>query len=178
MKAANQPLPILPENMKLSRIALIAVPAALIIGLIAKRNHCGPCGYRSRRFGGPGFGGPGRGIFLRLKALRHDLDLGFGQKIQIHTIVRGYKDSLKTQWAAGKSARDSLRQANLEHGPDSPEVQAAATHLAEIFRGRVLLFAKIANDIRPVLSDEQIRKFEAARLDFESFIQTKLDNLH
>ncbi len=160
--------------MKLSRIALIAVPVALAIGFIAHRNH-GPCGSR-----GPGCGcgdGPRGVAFQKLKALRSDLDLSFGQKIKIHSVVKGYKDSLKSQWAAGKAARGSLKEAITAHGTESPEVQTAATALAEASRGRALLFAKIAGDIRPILSEEQARKFETARQEFEALIQSKLDSL-
>jgi Spy/CpxP family protein refolding chaperone len=173
--------------MKKSHIALLAIPAVLVAGLIAHKKFGGRCGsFGPSSCGGGSFehgshgpcgGGPGGVAFEKFKALRRDLDLSLIQKFKIIGTVKGFKESLKAQFAAGKSAREGMRSAVQQHGADSPEVQAAAAVLAGASQNRALLFAKIAEAIRPILSDEQAAKFEVARAEFEAMIQSKLDQL-
>jgi Spy/CpxP family protein refolding chaperone len=118
-----------------------------------------------------------REVFIeKLKSLRSDLDLSSDQKDKIRSIIKSHQANLKAQWSSGKAARESMKKANLNHGPDSAETRAAADAIGTIARNRSLLLAKIATEVRPVLNPEQLEKFEKARLEFDSLIETKLDS--
>jgi len=118
-----------------------------------------------------------REVFIeKFKSLRSDLDLSSDQKDKIRSIIKSHKTTLKAQWSSGKAARESMRKANRNHGPDSAETRAAADAIGNVARNRSLLFAKIATEVRPVLNPKQLGKFEKARLEFDSWIETKLDS--
>lgn len=112
----------------------------------------------------------------KIKALREDLALTADQKGKVKAIVKSHKTPIKAQWSKGKTAREALRKASSDHGPESPEAKAAAAKVGDVARDRALLMAKIAHEVRPILTPEQLRKFEKARFEFQSLIETKLDS--
>jgi Spy/CpxP family protein refolding chaperone len=118
-----------------------------------------------------------RGAAIRkLKAFREDLAITPDQKEKIHGVIQSYKAPIKAQRTNGRAARETLRKASLDHGPESPEAKTAAAALGNIARDRSLLIAKIASEVRPILTEEQRRKFEKARSEFKSLIETRLDS--
>lgn len=114
----------------------------------------------------------------KFRAFRSDLELTADQKASIRAILVRHKESIRTQWGQGKSARDSMRKATLEHGPESAEAREAASVLGNVARDRSLLIARIATEVRPILSEGQLRKFEKARGEFEAFIDSKIDSFN
>lgn len=149
--------------MKFLKITLTTLSLALALALCSQHLYAAPendlHGIASQKF----------------KALREDLALTGGQKTRIRGIMKSHLTPIKSQWESGKAARETMRRASLDHGPGSPEAKAAANTLGDIARDRSLLIAKIAAEVRPILTDEQLKKFEKSRLEFESLIDTKLD---
>jgi len=110
----------------------------------------------------------------KLADLRDDLGLDATQKEKIRDILVSHKAELLAQWQLGKSARDTMQSAVKDHGAGSPEATAAANGIGEVAKKRALLVASIAQEVKPVLTPEQIKKLETAKEGLEKWLQEKM----
>ncbi|MGC4016240.1 MAG: hypothetical protein QM755_17215 [Luteolibacter sp.] len=63
-----------------------------------------------------------------------------------------------------------MREAASSHGAESAEAKAAASHIGDVARDRALLVARIASEIKPLLTADQIGKLQSARSEIEEMI--------
>jgi len=109
-------------------------------------------------------------IIEKLRGLRSDLNLTDTQRGEIKKILVSHRDEIRNQWQSGKTAREGMREAVTAHGADSAESKAAAAHIGESARDRALLVARIATEIKPLLTADQVSKLQSTRTDIEGMI--------
>ena len=63
-----------------------------------------------------------------------------------------------------------MREAVSSHGADSAEAKAAASRIGEVARDRALLVGRLATEIKPLLTAEQVGKLQSARSEIEEMI--------
>lgn len=114
---------------------------------------------------GPGwFGGDGpvrhalRTALQRMLAFRNETPLSAEQRKQVQGILEKHHDEIRAQFTAGRDAREALHTAIV----DGSDAEAAAVRVGENARAGALLHAKLAREIRPVLTEEQRRRLDSA----------------
>ena len=143
--------------------ALLVLPLA--IGALFAPLSAGPLGQ-----------GPFRGeIVQKLMNMRDELGMTDAQKQEIRGVIEGYRSEIKSQWAIGKAAREGMRTAVQEHGAESPEATAAAKKIGDAATSGSLLLAKILSDVKPLLTEDQIKKIQEGRVDITSLIESRLN---
>lgn len=142
------------RQIRKSILAASAVAALALAGLFAGRlsadafPHGGQGDFAPRMFG----------------RMARALDLTDDQKTQIRSILKAHASEITTQVAAGKAARQALREAVLAPGVDEATIRARAADAAKTQADGAVLFARIRAEIEPALTAEQkdkVRTFHA-----------------
>ncbi len=101
-----------------------------------------------------------RGAIRRLLAFREETPLSETQRAQMRNVLQAHKNEIQTQLAAMQEAHAQLRAAIRKGGANGAEVNAAADRVAAAARSGALLHAKIAGEIRPLLTNEQRQRLD------------------
>lgn len=91
---------------------------------------------------------------------REELNITDPQRQAAREILTRYKPEIQLQFATGTTARNAMKQAVREHGPDSAQAMQAATAIGKAATNRALLAAEIMTELKTVLTDEQIAMLE------------------
>lgn len=116
--------------------------------------------------------GPLRGqVKEKLMALRDDLGLDANQKKEIREALVGRKTEIAAQFKLGKNAREAMQTAVKEHGAESAEATAAANGIGDAAKKRALLVASITEQIKPILTPDQLKKLKESMAGIKGLIQ-------
>ncbi len=115
-----------------------------------------------------------REVVRELLDLRKEAALSEDQRTQIKGILKSHKSEIAAQFKAGSAARHAMQDAVEAKGPESAQALKAADGIAATARSRALLIAKIATEIRPVLTPEQQKLAKATRDRIEEMIDTRI----
>ena len=110
----------------------------------------------------------------KLTALRDELNLDPAQKKEIREVLVSHKPELIAQFTQGKNAREAMQSAVKDHGAASPEANAAATNVGEVAKKRALLVASISEQVKPILTPDQIKKLQDAKAGFRKWLQEEM----
>lgn len=157
--------------MKLRSALLLTgvVTAALTLNAIA----VAPLGKGPLTELGAGFSGL-RGI--KEAVLRHFLNfrketpLSAEQKQKVGDILKSHRKEIRAQFEKGRAARHAMQAAVKQGGADTPATQEAAKQIGEASRERALLSALITREVRPLLTEAQKTRIEAARAEIEALV--------
>ena len=106
--------------------------------------------------------------------LRESMDLSDQQRDQIRQVVKSYRRDIKAQMIDAKEARETMRDAVKKHGADSAEAEEAAAEVGETAASRAKLVARIFEEVRPLLTEEQQKTAEDGRAEISEWIEGRL----
>jgi Spy/CpxP family protein refolding chaperone len=113
-------------------------------------------------------------IVRELLNFREDADLTDKQRDHIKDVIASHKSEIEAQFQAGRNARRSMQESVAAAGPESARTQNAADAVAAAARSRALLVAKIASEIRPILTADQLELAEATRERIDEIIERRM----
>lgn len=123
-------------------------------------------------------GGPLRqligGQIGRLIQLKSDLAVTDEQRTQIKTVVQSHKKEIATVASDVVKQRRVLRDAVLAEKPDETAIRAAANNLGQSIGDAAVLASKVAGEVRPILTPEQIEKIKKFQEDSASAVDSFL----
>jgi Spy/CpxP family protein refolding chaperone len=155
------------KKLLLSALAALAI-AALVIPAIAAGPSTGTTPKRSG-LSAAGEDGPlrraFRGAAKRFAEFREETPLTSAQREQIRGIVEKHRPEIRAQIEKSRTARQTMQQ-SIKSSGDDKALAASATRLGEAAREGALLRARLAREIRPVLTPEQRERLDSA---LESF---------
>ncbi|GEM_PF-4236878 len=99
----------------------------------------------------------------RLEKIFGDTPLSPEQKEKVRAIFKAHRAELRTVREKTEAAHLALTEATK--GADSAAVASAAARVGDAARDRALLHARIASEIRPLLTPEQIKSLDAFRAE-------------
>ena len=105
--------------------------------------------------GGPGFGGPE----MMLEHMADHLDLDDTQRATVQNILEAARPEFQALREQARANREALRALD----PGDPTVNDIAISNGELATQGTLLAHRVRNEVRAVLSDEQIEKLERTR---------------
>jgi Spy/CpxP family protein refolding chaperone len=158
------------KSMKKFLIPMLAALAAVTLATPAQAVDATPGKSAADVRSGGVFGSDGplrhalRGALRRWLAFREETPLTEQQRAQIREIVKPHRDAIRTQITAMRDAHSQLHKATTKDG----DVQAAATKVGEAARNGALLRARLAREIRPVLTPEQCQRLDSGIEEFQS----------
>ncbi len=128
------------------------------------------------------FPGQGHGKFREvmrtamrhLLNFRHETPLSDEQKQKARAVMESHRSEIQAQIEKGRDARRSMLGLVKTSGPDDTAVREAADKIGNAARDRALLFAKVAREIRPLLTPEQLKRIETARTEIESEVDAAI----
>jgi len=94
----------------------------------------------------------------RLLVLRSELNLTDDQRQQIAGVVKAHRSEILTVAKPIADARRALRNEVMAEKPDEKKIREAAGKLGETLGEAAVLAAKIKGEVRPVLTDEQLKR--------------------
>jgi Spy/CpxP family protein refolding chaperone len=106
-----------------------------------------------------------RGTIGRWMVLRSELDITDDQREQIKSIVQSHRDAFRPLIGKVVAAKRALREAVIEPEADEARIRAAAAELGREVGEAAVLASKVAAEVRPVLTEEQIERLEQFRVD-------------
>lgn len=115
----------------------------------------GPRGGFGPGFGGPGFGAPG----AMLEHMADHLDLDDTQRATVRNILEAARPEFLALREQARTNREALRTLDAA----DPAVNGIAISNGELATQGTLLAHRVRNEIRAVLTAEQIEKLERAR---------------
>ncbi|WP_395751439.1 Spy/CpxP family protein refolding chaperone [Prosthecobacter sp.] len=101
---------------------------------------------------------------------RKQTPLSDEQKAALSKILAEHREEIQTQIKQGREARHAMEKAVKENG----STQAAADKIGDAARDRALLMARIAKEVRPLLTPEQQKRMEEARGEIEGLVDGAL----
>ena len=104
---------------------------------------------------GPGFGGPE----LMLEHMADHLDLDDAQRASVQNILEAARPEFQSLREQARANREALRDLD----PNDPSVNDIAISNGELATQGTLLAHRVRNEVRAVLTDEQLEKLERVR---------------
>lgn len=117
--------------------------------------------------------GIGKGHFFGRKLAQ--LGLTDQQRVQVKTILRGYQPTVGSLVKEVVTERRALRDTIRAQTIDETAIRAEAAKVASLEADLAVQRARVAHDIRAVLTPEQIQKLKNMQMDadarFDGFLQ-------
>lgn len=110
-------------------------------------------------------------------AFRADLNITDEQRSQIRAIVATHRDEIKPVVSAVVEKRKAIRQAVMANPADEAAIRTASDNLAKVVGDAAVLASKVIAEIRPILTEEQIKKVQEFQAERDQASDTFLDNL-
>jgi Spy/CpxP family protein refolding chaperone len=110
-------------------------------------------------------------------AFRMDLNVTDEQRSQIRAIVANHRDEIKSVVASIVEKRKALRQAVMANPADEAAIRTASDNLAKAIGDAAVLASKVIAEIRPIMTEEQIKKVQEFQAERDEAAGTFLDNL-
>jgi Spy/CpxP family protein refolding chaperone len=110
-------------------------------------------------------------------AFRADLNVTDEQRSQIREVVAKHRDEIKPVVASVVEKRKALRQAVMANPVDEAAIRTASDNLAKVIGDAAVLASKVIAEIRPILTEEQIKKVQEFQAERDQASDTFLDNL-
>lgn len=104
---------------------------------------------------GPGFGDPE----LMLEHMADHLDLDDAQRASVQNILEAARPEFQALREQARNNREALR----ELGPNDPSVNDIAISNGELATRGTLLAHRVRNEVRAVLTEQQLEKLERSR---------------
>lgn len=101
---------------------------------------------------------------------RRETPLSAEQKQAVASIVQSHRDEIRAQFRKGADARREMATVAEAQGADSSAARAAAEKIGAVARDRALLTARIAGEVRPQLTPDQVARIKTARAEIETLI--------
>jgi Spy/CpxP family protein refolding chaperone len=101
---------------------------------------------------------------------RKQTPLSDEQKTALSKILAEHREEIRAQIKEGREARHAMEKAVKENG----STKAAAEKIGDAARDRALLMARIATQVRPLLTPEQQKQIEHARGEIEELVDGAL----
>ncbi len=115
-----------------------------------------------------------RTAMRHLLNFRHETPLTAEQKQKARSVMESHRSEIHTQMEKGRDARRAMFHAVTASGPDAAATKEAADKIGNAARDRALLMAKVASEIKPLLTAEQLKRVEAARTEIESEVDAAI----
>lgn len=109
-----------------------------------------------------------RTAIRHLLNFRHETPLSAEQKQKAQGVLESHRSEIRSQMEKGRDARRAMMAAVKESGSDAVATREAADKIGNAARDRALLMAKVASEIKPLLTPEQLKRVESARAEIES----------
>jgi Spy/CpxP family protein refolding chaperone len=130
--------------------ALVLVAAGLVAGRLA-------AGVLPAEWSG---GSGGRNVFSRIA---RTLDLTDDQKSRVRAILKSHSGEIETQLTASASARKALQDAMHALPIDEAAIRARAQELGRVRGDGGVLFARLRQEIEPILTSDQQARLQQMR---------------
>lgn len=125
-----------------------------------------------RGFGGPPWRGAdspiakfAQGRIGRMLVLRSELDITPEQRQQLIAKLKPHREDVVTAVRDMHAARTALASAVTADAPNEAAIRAAAEKLGKEIGDAAVVVSGVVADARKVLTDEQVKKIQAARAD-------------
>jgi len=105
---------------------------------------------------------------------RHETPLSAEQKQKARGVIESHRSEIRSQMERGRDARRAMMDAVKGSGPDAAATKEAADKIGNAARDRALLMARVASEIKPLLTPEQLKRVESARAEIESDVDAAL----
>lgn len=130
-------------------------------------------GKHGKGFGHGGFHGKGGG-FMGLRMLM-SLDLTDAQKTSVANVIAKYREEMQANKEKLMEAREKLADATLAEEFSETAVREAAQELAPLKEDMAVLRARVASEIRPILTPEQIALLEEKRAEMRGRMKERIE---
>jgi Spy/CpxP family protein refolding chaperone len=97
------------------------------------------------------------------------------QRNRMRQVLASHRLEIHDQMVRMQDAHEALQIANSKSAINEGEVFAAAARIGEASRQGALLRAKVARELRPILTEEQRTRFEEGRAEIRRQIEALLD---
>lgn len=115
-----------------------------------------------------------RTAMRNLMNFRHETPLSTEQKQKARSVIESHRSEIHAQLEKGRDARRTMLGLMKTSGPDDAATREAADKIGNAARDRALLIAKVASEIRPLLTPEQLKRIETARTEIESQVDVAI----
>ena len=109
---------------------------------------------------------------------RKETQLSDEQRQQLKTVLETHRPETRALVERGREARKAYAAAVKAHGPEASQTREAAQKLGDLARDRALLMARVAVEVRPLLTDDQIKRLETARAEIETLVDEAMSAAH
>ncbi|MEZ5387990.1 MAG: hypothetical protein R3F13_20985 [Prosthecobacter sp.] len=100
---------------------------------------------------------------------RKETPLSDEQKAAVGKILQQHRPEIQAQLTKSRDARRAMAAAAKENAT-GPATKATAEKIGDLARDRALLVARISAEVRPLLTEEQLKQIESAREEIESLV--------
>ncbi|XHR27239.1 MAG: Spy/CpxP family protein refolding chaperone [Chthoniobacteraceae bacterium] len=100
----------------------------------------------------------------RLEKIFGDTPLSPEQKEKVRAVLKAHRPEIRAAREKAEAAHLALTEASK--GSDAAAINHAADQVGEAARDRALLRARIASEIRPLLTPEQVKSLDTFRAEF------------
>jgi Spy/CpxP family protein refolding chaperone len=111
-----------------------------------------------------------RGVLRRGLAFRDETPLSAEQRTQVREILKVHRPEIEARIKAARSAREAMHKAATQDSASETELRTAADQIADNARAGALLRAKLAREIRPILTPEQRARLDAIFQEVDSAV--------
>ncbi len=101
----------------------------------------------------------------RLMVLREELNITEEQRAKVREVLKSHRDEIAPAAKAVWEKRTALRDAVLDDGTNEKAIREAADALGKAAGDAAVVAAKVAREVRPILTDEQQAKIRATRTE-------------
>ncbi len=105
---------------------------------------------------------------------RRNTPLSDTQRQQIAAVLEIHRPEIHSMITRARDARRAYAAVVKAQGPDAFPTKQAAQKLGDVARDRALLIAKVAVQVRPLLTAEQQKAIESAREEIEGLVDQSL----
>ncbi|MBN1901347.1 Spy/CpxP family protein refolding chaperone [Candidatus Sumerlaeota bacterium] len=155
--------------------ALLLLGAVLIMAMASPEGESEASGFRKWR------NSPLGRMFLanrgRLMTLRAELNVTEEQRGEIRAIIQNHKGEFQPVAEKIALAKRALRKAVLEGKPVESDIRKASDELGKSIGEAAILASKIAEEIRPVLNEEQKKLIDKFMADKEESVDNWIDEM-
>jgi len=106
----------------------------------------------------------------RLLVLRSELDLTEAQRGQVRSVLQAHRGEIVEALKSLSAGKRALRDAVAAEKPDEQKIRAAAGELGRALGEAAVLAAKVRGEIRPLLTDEQLKLLGEFRADNDAAV--------
>ncbi len=110
----------------------------------------------------------------RILTLRADLDVTPEQRMAIREVVEGYRPAIRPMLEKMVASRRALHETVVAEQPNEAAIRHAAADMGATITEAALLASRVAAEVRPLLTAEQIARLQEFKVDQQFAVDTWL----